>query len=81
MEEEVKSNEMIVRPTVYAGMQTKLERNVSGNDDGSSYVEEMTSIRGGRPPMSQEYELSHNARQIMNQYVDNSIDSNLNHQA
>ena len=31
--------------------------------------------------MSQEYEISQNARQIMNQYVDNSLESNLNHQA
>ena len=73
---------MIVRPTVYAGMQTKLDKNVSSYDDGSSsYAEDMTSIRGSRLPMSQEYEISQNARQIMNQYVDNSLESNLNHQA
>lgn len=44
IEEEVKSNEMNKRPTVYAGMQTKLERNISGNGED----EGLGSLRGGR---------------------------------
>jgi hypothetical protein len=50
VEEEVKSNEMLNRPTVYAGMQSKTDRM------GSSEREQVYA-------------------ELMNQYVDNSIDS------
>lgn len=44
IEEEVKSNDMLVRPTVYAGMSTKLDRNMSGEpEDG--YIEGLGTIR------------------------------------
>ena len=79
IEEEVKSNEMIQRPTVYAGMSAKMDRNVSGGHPGESFEEIPTSLRGGRQNLN-DYDMV-NPRQIMSQYVDKSIEGNLNQQA
>jgi hypothetical protein len=52
VEEEVKSNDMNIRPTVYAGMSAKLDRTGSGNGgDGSIYADDQNSLKGGRTMM------------------------------